>query len=268
MASLPDPEPLIHAMHAVALKDTPENRKNVYKEFLNSWLWICVHEIPDGFNEGIGKLAAGANISVVTPNNAEGTRVLPVFTDQTALANYDPNSPNIAMPAREIFKMAVKLGVDQVVVNAFDPIRKPVRPGGTVKRREYEALANNRIPEFEQAVQQLTLGPNTRVQIGKCPTPISAEIKREIAAQAARFSEVSKIFRYRMRYENGGAMSDVLGVFCGPSTARFPEIAKAILSSIQPFLGDGQYVDLTEVRQSNMALMHQHGELIYEKATS
>jgi hypothetical protein len=266
--SLPDPQPLIQAMHAVALKDTQENRNSLYQQFLKSWLWICVQEIPEGFKEGIGKLAAGTNISVVTPNNAEGLRVLPVFTDQAALANYDPNTPNIALSAREVFKIALNLGVSQVVVNAFDPVRKPIRPGGTVTRREYEALANGLIPQPQGTVQRLSVDKGTHIQIGGCPTPIAPDMKREIAVTVTRFAEVSKIFRYRMRYAESGTISDVLGVFCDPSSARFSEIAKAILSSIQPLLAEGQHLDLTEVRQAKMSLMLKHGELIYEKEPS
>lgn len=268
VSSLPDPQPLTDAMHTVASKDTPDNRMELYQQFLKSWLWICVQEIPEGFKAGMGKLAAGTNISVVTPANAKGIRVLPAFTDQAALANYDPNTPNIALPAGEVFKMAVTLDVAEIAVNAFDPVRKPIRTGGTIKRREFEALAKGNIPQPQRAVEQVTIQRETRIQVGGCPTPIMQEMKRQIVAAAARFSEVSKIFRYRMRYVESGTISEVLGVFCDPSTARFPEIAKAILSSIQSLLAKGQQIDLTEVRQTNMALMSQHGELIYEKGTT
>lgn len=266
--SLPDPKPLIDAMHTVALKDTTENRKNLYEQFLKSWFWICVQEIPEGLR-GMGKLAAGTNIPVVTFTNAKGLRVLPAFTDEPALANYDPNTPKIALPALEVFKMAMKLGVEQVVVNAFDPIRKPIRPGGTVMRREFEALANGLIPQAigDGKAQVVTAKAPTQVQIGGCPTPVHPDVKRALVTTAARFPELKKIFRYRMRYVETGMISEVLGLVCDES-ARFPEIASALLAGIQPFLAEGQHVDSTVLKDSDMALMQKHGELIYEKGKS
>ena len=268
--SLPDPKALIDAMHTVALKDTPENRKNLYEQFLKGWFWICVQEIPEGFKAEIGKLAAGTNIPVVTSTNAKGLRVLPAFTDEAALANYDPNTPRIALPAREVFKMATKLGVEQVVVNAFDQVRKPIRPGGTVMRKEFEALANGLIPQAtaDGKAQVVTVKKPTQVQIGGCPTPVHPDMKRALVTTAARFPELKRIFRYRMRYVETGTISEVLGLVCDAASARFPEIASALLASLQPFLAEGQRVDSTALQDSDMALMQKHGELVYEKGKS
>lgn len=267
-SSLPDPQPLIKAMHTLALKDTPDTRTVVYQEFLKAWLWICVQEIPKSFKEGMSTLAAGTNISVVTPTNAKGVRVLPSFTDQAALANYDPNTPNLALPAREVFKMALNLGVGEIVVNAFDPIRKPIRPGGTITRREYEALANGLAPQPQGTAQALRIEKGTQIQVGGCPTPIPSEMKQQIVAAADHFPEVIRIFRYRMRYVETGTISEVLGVLCEPTSSRFAEIAKAILSGIQPLIPEGQHVDLIQLGQSNLPIIRNHGEMVYEKGNS
>jgi SseB protein N-terminal domain len=110
-------------MHNAALqRESPEARDLVYREFLKSWLWICVPELPDGWKPGVTTIREGINIQVNAPNTAKGVRVLPALTDIEALANYDPNSPHMALPAIEIFKMAVQLRVGEVVVNAFDPV--------------------------------------------------------------------------------------------------------------------------------------------------
>lgn len=265
--SLPDPETLLKAMHSVALADTPENRGKLYHEFLKSWLWICVQELPEGFNPGTNTLSAGANIPVVTPTNAKGVRVLPAFTDPQALANYDPNTPSIALSAIEVFKIAVNTGVAEVAVNAFDPVRKPIRPGGIVTRREFEALANGLVPHPtpDGKGQVLTVKKPMQIQIGACTTPIAAEMKERLISNAARFPEVTRIFRYRMKYVETGTVSDVLGIVCDPPSARFPEIADALMAGVQPLIPRGQSIDLAAVRESDLLIMEKHGELVYEK---
>lgn len=270
ITALPDPKPLLDAMHTVALQDSPENRAKVYGEFLKSWLWICITELPQALRPGTKSLPAGVNLSVVTPNNAKGKRVLPAFTDPAALANYDPNSPHWAFPAVEVFKIALKAGVDEVVVNPFDPIRKQIRPGGTLVQREFEALAQGMIPQRtpDGKGQVLTVQKPVQIQIGRCKAPATAEFKSNVSATAAQFPELERVFRYRMRYVENGAESDVLGLVCIVKQDRFQQIASGLMASIQPLVPPCEHVDLAVLRPADLPIMDKHGELIYEKLAS
>jgi SseB protein N-terminal domain len=253
-ASPPNPEPLLQAMHTVALNDTPENRGKLYREFLNSWLWICVTELPKDLKSGITTLSTGMNIPVPTPNNAKGNRVLPAFTDPTALAKYDPNSPHLAFPALEVFKMALQLQVAEVVVNPFDPIREPIRPGGIVTRREFEAMAQGMIPErtSDGKGQVLRVQTPTKIQIGRCKTPVSSEMRAQLRIAAATFPELHKIFRYQMRFSVTGAQKEVFGLVCSAQASRFQEIVSSLMASVQPLLDPGRYVDFTALRADDI----------------
>jgi len=266
-ASPPNPEPLLKAMNAVAREDSPGNRTNLYRQFLNSWLWFCVPEFPEGWKAGMTVAPAGMQISVATPNNAKGDKVLPVFTDPEALANYDPNSPNMAFPAPEVFKMAMKIGVDEVVVNPFDPIRKPIRAGGAVTRREFEALAQGMIPQFtpDGTGQVLTVQKPTQVQIGSCKVPASAELKAKLGATAMQYPELERIFRYRMRYVETETVSDVYGLVCSMKDERFHIMTRELMSAIRPFIAQNEYVDFLTVDESRMELMQKYGEVVYQR---
>jgi hypothetical protein len=267
--SLPNPESLLLAMQTVGQRDTDGNRAKLYGEFLRSWLWFCVPEFPEGWKPGMTVLPAGMKISVATPDNAKGEKVLPVFTEPTALANYDPNSPHLAFPAIEIFKMAVKLGVAEIIVNPFDPVRKPTRAGGTLTRREFEALAEGMIPQRtpDGKGQVLTVQEPVQVQIGRCQDPARDDIRSQLDGTAARFPEVEKIFRYRMRYVDTGVESEVFGLVCRASGNRLHEITGNLMSDMQPLIAPGHYVDFTSLRPSDMPLMQTHGELVYERRT-
>jgi len=265
-----NPESLLAAMHSVALKDTPRNRVKLYREFQNSWLWFCVPELPDGWKLGMTVLPSGMSISVATANNARGENVLPVFTEPVALANYDPNTPHLALPAIALFQMAVQLGVAEVIVNPFDPRRKPIRTGGRLMRREFEALAQGMIPEPTQDSkgQILTVQKGTQVQIGRCPAPASAEVRLQLAATAARFLDLEKIFRYRMKYVETGTESEVFGLVCSAKGDRFHEITSNLISAIRPLIAPGHCVDFTSLRPLDMPQMQTQGELVYERGAS
>lgn len=226
--SLPDPQPLLKAMHdAALLRDSAEARERVYQEFLKSWLWVCVPELPDGWKPGVTTLKAGMKIPAATRTNAKGVNVLPAFTDAEALANYDPNTPHIAFPATEVFKMAVRLAVGEVLVNAFDPVRKPIRPGGNLTRREFEALAQGMVPKRtpDGKGQVMTVKKPVQIQIGSCKVPINSDIKTRIQATSSQFPELSKIYRYRMRYVETGTESEVFGLVCHAQDGRFEQAA-------------------------------------------
>jgi SseB protein N-terminal domain len=267
VTSLPDPKSLLLAMDTVAKNDAPDSRVRLYREFLKSWLWFCVPELPDGLKAGMTVVPTGMNILVATPLNAKGEKVLPVFTEPRALANYDPNSPYLALPGVEIFKMALKLGVVVVVVNPFDPLRKPLFAGGTLSRREVEALAQGMIPERtpDGKGQVLVVQKGTQVQIGRCPDPISGEIKARLESTAARLPELQRIVRYRMRYVDTGAVSEVFAVDCSACGDRFHEIMSNLMSCIQPCLAPDHYVDFTKLSPSNMRLAQSQSELVYER---
>ena len=70
----------------------------------------------------------------------------PVFTDEEALRNWDPNTPSIGLNSRDLFKLIVPLPFAEVIINPFDPIRKMIRPGGHLTRPEFEALAAGCLP--------------------------------------------------------------------------------------------------------------------------
>jgi hypothetical protein len=268
--SPPDPAPLLAAIESAAAKDdSPEARERVYRELLNSWLWICVPELANGGQPGMMTVTAGPGmkISVATPTNARGVRVLPVFTDVTALANYDPNSPQTALPAIELFKMALQLGVAEIVINAFDPIRKPIRPGGTVTRREFEPLAAGMIPKStpDGKGQVLTAKRAMQVAIGRCKIPVNPDIKVRLQQAAKQCPELNKIFRYQMLYIETKTVNEVFGLVCNARENRFREIVSVLMSSIQPSLKPNQHVDFTQLRADQLSIIQKHGELLYEQ---
>lgn len=267
---LPSPDPLLKAMQAVAVSDNRESRAVLYREFLKVWLWFCVPEVPDGWKPGMTSLKQGMDIQIATPNNSKGEKVFPVFTDQAALANYDPNTPNMACMAVEVFKIAVKLPISQILINPFDPVRKPIRIGGSLMRHEFTALGQGMIPEPtpDGKGQTLTVQKPTQVQIGRNKLPINPEVESRLVGAARGLPELEKIFRYRMRVVDTGVESEVFGLVCDVTETRFQEIVNSLISSIQSLIQKGSYVDITKVRPQDLPIMSKHAEVTYDRAVS
>ncbi len=141
-----DGKPLCDAMDAVAKLDNEHTRKVLYRTLLDSWLHIPTPELPPEMKEGLTRLETGAKVQFSHIQDRDGRIIFPVFTDPEALRNWDPNTPSFSMPASEYFKIVSSLRVDEIRINVYDPIRKPIRPGGSITRREFESLAQGQIP--------------------------------------------------------------------------------------------------------------------------
>lgn len=130
---------LCTAMHASALKDNAESRLRLYEEFLRSELFLPVIEYP--------KLdSPTTNLQMSLPTDREGKVFCPAFTDVEALKNWDPNTPFVQIKAPALFQVVAGMPVQRIVINPYDPIRKMLRPGGTLFPVEYKVLAQGLIP--------------------------------------------------------------------------------------------------------------------------
>lgn len=269
-AQPPDPRPLLQAIEEIARADNPNSRANVYRQMLSAWFWFCVPELPEGSKAGLFVAQRELQIPIQLGSNAKGEKIFPVFTDPVALANYDPNSPHMALPSKEVFKIALDSDVALLVINPHDPIRKRIRPGGTVTRGELTSLAEGVIPEAgpDEKGQTLQIPAGTQVLVGRSALPLGDAIRDQIKRVGAQFPEVEKIFRYRIVLPQSGKGSDILAILSNvKNEEEFRSIVTTLMSAIQPLLDTGQYMDLTRVTQSNRAVVEEHGEILYERTS-
>src|SRR5262249_35070133 len=127
-------------------------------------------------------------------------RITPIFTDAEALRNWDPNTPSLGVPARAFFKMIGKLSFDEVMINPFDPLRKMVRPGGVLKRFEFEALAEGLIPgrpDVDGGIP-MTFRKGQTVSIRVLANPPSEALLSSVLAAAKAINEVKELYLFQM----------------------------------------------------------------------
>jgi hypothetical protein len=268
-SGVPDPQPLLRAIEAIAKADNSGTRGNIYREMLNAWFWFCVPELPEALKSGNTIVKSPTQIAMTVTANAAGETIWPVFTDPAALANYDPNTPHMAMSAKEVFRMAVNTGVAKIVINPYDPVRKPIRPGGSVTRSEFVALSEGRIPKANPPTraEPRNIPAGAEVAIGRSANPLSEALRKGINTAGAQCPEVEKIYRYHMVVGRSGPGSDVLAILCDvKNDEQFSSaVVASLMAVIQPLLPPGQFLDITRIPPSNVAFVEKNAELLYDR---
>lgn len=192
----PSPNHLLaQAMQSVAESDNPQTRAALYQAFLQGHFWMPIAAPPDN--------PTGQDVQVQVPGlqDPEGNKLLAVFTDAEALAAFIPNSPYLAVPTMDFFRMAVGTDIQYVAVNPWPPEGQPTRPGGRLMRFEFEALARGEMPQLPQQAPQAQSGEipqGQQVQISRAETSLPLSAIEELK-KAAQYEPIRTIFYLQMQ---------------------------------------------------------------------
>jgi hypothetical protein len=140
---------LLAAMRAVAQQDSPENRQALYKCLRQAWFVVPAKEGPELQQPGFHEWKDDTAELFQFEQDSAGVPVLPVFTDEEALNNWNKDVPWIAVPGTALFPAVAASQAEEIVINPYDPAdpgSKMIRPGGVVTRGELEALAGGDAP--------------------------------------------------------------------------------------------------------------------------
>jgi hypothetical protein len=235
---------LLQAMDAVAKNDNPESRSRLYQALLDCTLLVPVPEIPDGMSPGHHNVSAGVRIQLTTIPDSKGVRITPAFTDVAALKNFDSNTPYIGLKSIDLFRILAAVNeIQDILVNPFDPVRKMLRPGGRVTRREILQLANGAAPT-NTGHQQFELKEQEKVMIGLPANPPSIAAQELLRSKGSEFSEVAVLYFFQMaRAQRPSTTVIGIGLSSDASRRRKQEIANALGSSVQSELKGDQFLD-------------------------
>ncbi len=145
-----DNSALLAAMLAVAHHDTQENRRTLYESMLNTWFLVPTRDAESADAPGFHDIKADTSQSFSLEHDPSGMVVLPAFTDEGALRNWNKDILWIALQGAAFFQAVVATETEDIVINPYeieDPGSKMIRPGGRVTRWEFELLAQGRIPQ-------------------------------------------------------------------------------------------------------------------------
>lgn len=195
---------LVQAMHEIASHDDPDNRKRLYEALLSPMLWVPVPEVPRELVAGAQVTEAPIQLQITGITDRNGIPITPAFTDPEALRNWDPNTPHLAIKARELFRFVMESNIQAIIINPYDPIRKMIRPGGRVTRDEIDLLAKGVIPSHAgPRGVQFRLKANDKIAISRPARPPSEAIEELLRSKAKSFPSVAELYVFQMATQGG-----------------------------------------------------------------
>jgi len=215
--------PLPAAMLAVAHDDSPQNRQTLYQSMLQTWFVVPTKEAaPD--QPGFSAVPANVAGSLSLEHDSSGQPVAVAFTDEEALRNWHKTIPWIALQGTAFFQAVAGTEAEEIVINPYEPENpesKMIRPGGIVKRWEFEELAQGRIPSIQadDSAETQTAPQSVLVTTPKqMPAP---EIFNAIGAVASKFPEIAGMYFGQVIYPDGEPHWTIAVEFAGAPSDKY-----------------------------------------------
>lgn len=213
---------LLRAMHEIAVNDSDATRKKLYELFLDCQFYIPVPELPENLRKpDAAQSSEPIHIGLLGFPDHDGRKTTPAFTDLEALQNWDPNTPSIIIPSKPYFQMIRDTDFEQIAINPYDPIRKMLRSGGFITRKELEALADGLVPVSspDSRLVKLEIEKGQQVLIGQPADPPSPEILQKLMDAARTVPDVEALYLAQIGFPDG-ELQIIIGVDVGDSSKQ------------------------------------------------
>ena len=223
--------PLPAAMLAVAHGDSPETRHVLYESMLKTWFLVPTREpVPEapGFHDVQENTAARFSLE----HDPAGLLVAVAFTDEEALRNWHKTIPWVALQGTAFFQSVASTEAEEIVINPYeldDPASKMIRPGGRVKRWEFEELAQGNLPEIKADDDAETQTAQSFLVTMPTQMP-AAEVFDALGATASKFTDVLALYFAQVIYPDGEPHWTVAVEFASASSPKHVERAMAALT--------------------------------------
>jgi hypothetical protein len=218
-------------MLAVAHGDSPETRHVLYESMLKTWFLVPTREpAPDapGFHDTQENTAAMFSLE----HDPAGLLVAVAFTDEEALRNWNETIPWVALQGTGFFQAVASTEAEEIVINPYEldnPASKMIRPGGRIKRWEFEELAQGNLPEIQADDDAET--QTAQSVLVTMPTQMPAqEVFDALAATAGKFTDVVAMYFAQVIYPDGEPHWMVAVEFASASSPKHVEHAMAALT--------------------------------------
>jgi hypothetical protein len=187
-----------------------------------------------------------------------------------ALRNWDPNTPYIGLKSVDLFKTVLSTEADEIRINPFDPLRKMIRPGGTLTRREFQLLCEGRIPsESPGGMERVSFQPGQQILIGipaKEPPP---EVLDALVSTARSIDRINSLYLFQLGWQQdrNWKFQRLIGVrLIDDSDPQKEEIIRKLAQSIQPLITADEFLNFIVLQGTLEQQVMTSGKLLYEIA--
>ena len=219
-------------MLAVAHGDSPETRRVLYESMLKTWFLVPTREaVAD--EPGLHDIQENTAAMFSLEHDPSGLLVAVAFTDEEALRNWNKTIPWVALEGTGFFQAVASTEAEEIVINPYeldDPASKMIRPGGRVKRWEFEELARGEIPliPVDDGAETQTAAQNVLVTM---PTQMPApEVFAALGATASKFTDIVGLHFAQVIYPDGEPHWTVAVEFTSASSRKYVERAMSALT--------------------------------------
>ena len=237
---------LLQAMGAIAKLDSPENRRTLYEAMQDAWFLVPTENIPGPAIPGRYVSDGRTPVSFPIINDAYGKKVIPVFTDEEALAYWRGPTPWFALQGTVFFQCVVKTEADEIAVNPPLPGKPLIHATGRITRAEFRALAEGMIPQTtsnKNAIQMEVVKPQ-KVLLGMPSKMPRIEILDALAEAAKSQPNIRALYFCQIVFADG-APNVAIAIDLLPATpqSQTDNIIGALGSAIQPLLLGSELFD-------------------------
>jgi hypothetical protein len=262
-----DNRPLLQAMEALARVDSPENRTRLYRALLDAILIIPTPEVPTALKPGTFVTTGDESLQFPLLRDARGIKLIPAFSDLRALRNWDPNTPYIGLKSVDLFKTVLNTEAGEIRINPFDPIRKMIRPGGTVTRREFQLLSEGRIPsESPGGMERIAFQPGQQILIGIPAKEPAPEVLDALVSTARSIDRINSLYLFQLGWQQDRSwkFQRLIGVqLIDDSDLQKEEIIRKLAQSIQPLITADEFLNFMVLQGTLEQQVMTSGKLLY-----
>ncbi|HEY4677439.1 MAG TPA: enhanced serine sensitivity protein SseB C-terminal domain-containing protein [Candidatus Angelobacter sp.] len=211
--------PLPAAMLAVAHDDSPQNRQMLYQSMLDTWFVAPTREVPPD-KPGFSPVPANVADALSLEHDSAGQPVAVAFTDEEALRNWNTSIPWIALQGTAFFQAVASTDAEEIVVNPYEPenpASKMIRPGGRIKRWEFEELAAGCIPVGDSNEQDVNAQSVLVTMPKQMPAP---EMFNAIGEVARTLPEIVGMYFGQVIYPDGEPHWTIAVEFAAVASAK------------------------------------------------
>jgi len=211
---------------------------------LQTWFVVPTKEAaPD--QPGFSAVPANVAGSLSLEHDSSGQPVAVAFTDEEALRNWHKTIPWIALQGTAFFQAVAGTEAEEIVINPYEPENpesKMIRPGGIVKRWEFEELAEGRIPEGDSSKQVVESQSVLVTMPQQMPAP---ETFNAISEVARTFPEIAGMYFGQVIYPDGEPHWTIAVEFAGaPSDKHLNRMMTALVKAARQVFPKSVTADL------------------------
>jgi hypothetical protein len=214
---------LVDAMYASIENNAPEARQALYQALIDSTLILPTDQ--DLRENANSESNPDMTLRFFILEDEEGNNILPAFTDQNAVLAWMPEgTPYVALKAPQLFAIATRNPITQILINPSGPV------SGRVHQNEFAALAQGQLP-YTQTTPQQAAPEQTRILIGKPQTPPPTAWHNALQHTLQNHTQIAAAYMFQL-YVTGQEAKLVVGVHFTPGTeaAQQEEILQSLFT--------------------------------------